>query len=575
MQTTNAIAHRFFLIPALACAGALGLAAAPAIFAGVSAGGPVLCFSDLAGGPKTGNSDTSLGQPAGQDGAIVTLWGRNLGGSPARSQVFANGAEARIYLWTNATAPADLFTRHQMQMVSFQISRAARDGPGGIRLVVNGRKSNPLPFNVQAGRIFFVKTNGHAAASGDWASPFPTIPQAVGKMAPGDIVYVCDGVNQVVADSYGAAVNLGSDGEPGKPKALVAYPGAQCLIGATNVERGFGHWVSGQGHTADYWTIAKFNVTAGIIPVLLGSGYRVVGNYVTAPTASAAEGAIEGSGSDLFVLGNELTQVGRPGCSKLYHPIYISSARASSGPRRPPEANRELAWNYLHDNNAIRGINIYSERPSTAYMSGHQVHDNFIIDQVSDGLLVGQYVTGENWIYNNVVVRAGLGPDPDPRESEASSHFGVSIDAGHETFTNTVIHFCHNTLYGCGWSGARPGSSGAVHLVHLNRYTLHFRNNVIVSTGEPYISGWSDKAIPPGPAHNLWFGTGPPPAWDVAAIGADPRFLDPAHDNFRLQPGSPAVDAGLDAGIRADFDGAPRPQGPRPDLGAYEAPAPP
>jgi hypothetical protein len=365
-------------------------------------------------------------------------------------------------------------------------------------------------------------------------------------------------------------VNLDSDGEPGKPKALVAYPGARCLVGANNIERGFGHWVAGEGHTADHWTLSRFTVTAHISPVLLGSGYRVVGNYVTAPTGSAPGGVIEGSGNDLFVLGNEITKVGRPGCSKLYHPIYISSARASSGARRPPEANREVAWNYLHDNSAVRGINIYSERASTAYMSGHWVHDNFIVDQVSDGMLLGQYMTGENWVYNNVIVRAGLGPEPDPRESEASSHFGVSIDAGHETVTNTVIRFYHNTIYSCGWSGARRGANGAVHLVHLNRYTLHFGNNLIVSTGEPYLSGWSDKLIPPTRARNLWFGAGAPPAWDLAAIGAEPRFVDAAHDDFRLQPNSPAIDTGADVAVRTDFNGVSRPQGTSPDLGAYE-----
>jgi len=284
---------------------------------------PVLCFSDLTSGPRTGNSDNSFGH-GDQDGAIVTVWGKNLGSAQADSKIFANGAEAIVYSWGDATAPANLSARHHMQMVSFQVNHLARDGPGEMCVVVHGRKSNLLPFTVRAGHICFVKTTGTNGASGDWLHPWRTIPHAVGRLAPGDIAYVCDGVTQTVADSYAAAVNLGSDGEPGKPKALVAYPGARCLIGATNLDRGFGHWVAGQGHTAEGWTISKFTVTASVIPILLGSGYRVVGNYVTAPAGSAPEGAVEGSGNDLFVLGNEITKVGRPGCSKLYHPVYIS-----------------------------------------------------------------------------------------------------------------------------------------------------------------------------------------------------------------------------------------------------------
>ena len=110
---------------------------------------PVLCFSDLTSGPRTGNSDTSLGQREGEDGAIVTIWGKNLGTAQADSRVFVNGAEARVYAWGNATAPADLHVRHHMQIISFQINHLARDGAGEIYAVVNGHQSNPLPFTVR------------------------------------------------------------------------------------------------------------------------------------------------------------------------------------------------------------------------------------------------------------------------------------------------------------------------------------------------------------------------------------------------------------------------------------------
>ena len=106
---------------------------------------PVLYFSDITSGPKSGNSDISGGR-SGLDGAIITVWGRNLGGAQAGSKVFANGVEAAsYYTWGNATAPADLYTYHQMQMVSFQISHLAQDGLGVIYIIVNGKQSNSLP----------------------------------------------------------------------------------------------------------------------------------------------------------------------------------------------------------------------------------------------------------------------------------------------------------------------------------------------------------------------------------------------------------------------------------------------
>jgi hypothetical protein len=58
-------------------------------------------------------------------------------------------------------------------------------------------------------------------------------------------------------------------------------------------------------------------------------------------------------------------------------------------------------------------------------------------------------------------------------------------------------------------------------------------------------------------------------------LSADPRFLDPSGGNFRLNVGSPALDAGsaaqADGFPTSDLDGHPRVAGAAVDLGAYEA----
>jgi hypothetical protein len=59
------------------------------------------------------------------------------------------------------------------------------------------------------------------------------------------------------------------------------------------------------------------------------------------------------------------------------------------------------------------------------------------------------------------------------------------------------------------------------------------------------------------------------------SLTADPMFANGSGnyalpDDFRLTPGSPAIDRGLDVGLKRDFAGNPIPRGPAPDIGAYE-----
>ena len=77
-------------------------------------------------------------------------------------------------------------------------------------------------------------------------------------------------------------------------------------------------------------------------------------------------------------------------------------------------------------------------------------------------------------------------------------------------------------------------------------------------------------------SHNIWTRWGP--SQPEKRLGEGERyepdlrkiFVDPDAHDYRLRPGSPAIDAGVDVGVERDIEGTPVPQGKAPDVGPYE-----
>jgi hypothetical protein len=115
--------------------------------------------------------------------------------------------------------------------------------------------------------------------------------------------------------------------------------------------------------------------------------------------------------------------------------------------------------------------------------------------------------------------------------------------------------------------GSRPLECRTSSLVRL----AVFENNILVSTS----SDSSPVVLQPGHncalINNLAYPQVPP--LDEPNINVNPLFVDVAVGNYRLQPGSPAIDRaapGSGAYLDHDFAGRPRPSGMKSDLGAFE-----
>jgi hypothetical protein len=52
-------------------------------------------------------------------------------------------------------------------------------------------------------------------------------------------------------------------------------------------------------------------------------------------------------------------------------------------------------------------------------------------------------------------------------------------------------------------------------------------------------------------------------------VNLDPLLVNPP-TSFKLQAASPAINEGVDVSLTTDFIGVAIPQGPTPDIGAYE-----
>jgi parallel beta-helix repeat protein len=324
----------------------------------------------------------------------------------------------------------------------------------------------------------------------------------------------------------------GSDSNPGTATSPwrtvqhalnVLQPGQTALVHAGTYAEGV--VISASGTAAAPITVAAY---PGERPVLLpaaassgdtyavrfdGAAYVRLHGFLLAGAqgTSSADVYLYGGAHDDEISGNEITGSTDQG-------IFVD--RTTSG--------IQIVGNRIHDNGA-------------GLPGQHQSH--------------GIYVEGGNdLIANNVIYNHPHG-------------FGVQI---YPANTGTVV--VDNTIVASSHSGIVIGGSEGVSNITI-------RNNILAGNGSYGVE--MDSSCPTSAVidHNLFWAN---PGGGVESgcggvdasggnLNADPLFVNYPSRDLHLQAGSPAVDpALLDYSMAGDFDGALRPQGAGPDLGAYE-----
>jgi hypothetical protein len=175
---------------------------------------------------------------------------------------------------------------------------------------------------------------------------------------------------------------------------------------------------------------------------------------------------------------------------------------------------------------------------SRSRFEGNRVVDN----ATSQGIQIEVSEGGGPILVDNVVARSGP-------ETVVARGFGVA------PLTATLVH---NTLVG---SGAGSGV-----IVETGYVTLTLTNTIVVG------HAWGITNTVPALStvhvdHTLFWANAKDGIRGTSPLNGNPAF---AADGYHLTLGSAAIDRGVNAGVAADIDGDPRPQGCFTDLGADE-----
>lgn len=458
---------------------------------------PVLLFTDIIAGPKTGGESNN--------GAYVTIFGVNFGSSSGA--VTVGGGSVIVKSWSQGGSYTGL------DKVVIQLGSSAATGNIVLTDSLGNIAANTLAFTVQAGNLYFVdsaSTNNPGA--GTFADPWRSPASAFSTMTSGGITYLKGSFSGVYGTSGWGSPNFSCGGSQ-SGTSYIGWPGFTCAFTATSnanflLYDGSSTWPSGM-------SIANLDLTGpastinggGIIPAAHNNGgtnMRVI-NCKHLATSVAATGIISPSADNWAFYGNDIYNSGVDP-NDLFHGMYVQNGAC----------NVDIGWN------TFRGLKLhyacqYHDDVLFDY-TGEKFHDNLIVcTNGTDfrGFSNGYMSNASNGqVYNNLFI-------------------GVGASFGAVTIYNGTWDVYDNLFYkiNAGASGVIAPCGTASLLNSGTAPTVHARNNIVIpyDTGTPYYT--LNYSMPSGNltlANNCYFGNGGVPAADATGINVDPAFVSAA-----------------------------------------------
>lgn len=458
-----------------------------------------------------------------------------------------------------------------------------------------GKKHSAAPE--RAPQEYFISTNGDDSHSGSEESPWASFGYAIGKLKPGDILTLLGGTYEV-DDMITVARRGQSDGWitlRGKEDESVIIDGSDANIGA-GAAYPYNNGLI-QITEASYIRIQNLTMRnshrSGIN--IQDSDHVDVLNCITQNTLSPGIAAWQEC-TDIRVLGNTVVNANDRDMS--WEPFTGSEAPheaiSMAGPHR-----FEVAYNHVYDCRK-EGIDVKETAADGA------VHHNYVHDCARQGLYIDGWfgVLEDIEMHHNVVhgCEAGIAVSSEdgPNTRDLSIHHNLVYDNratgmffsrwGQDNPRQNIAVY-NNTFYRNGWGPNFSGDpsywlSGGCYLYSDNLLDVTIQNNIF-ARNKPFEIGYTERLNPAemeikqiviqyNLIHNIntvdtpfymatwaddWVSVTP----GDHAVEADPLFADPSGGDFRIQPNSPAVDAGNPEAAYNDPDGS------RSDIGAFSS----
>ena len=424
------------------------------------------------------------------------------------------------------------------------------------------------------GADYYVSPDGNDSNPGSLQASFKTIQKALNTTKPGDTVYIRGG-------TYKEKLTVNTSGTTGNPITLQNYQNERAIIDGTGVSGSYILYI----YNKNYITVKGLEICnnslghtpTGIFIEGSGDGIEILNNKVYGiKTTQDAHGiaAYGTNGSkpltNLLIQGNE-----------VYNCILGSSEAVT--------VNGNVQYfkilnNIVHDNDNIGICCIGFEEIAS---SNDQARDGIVSDNI-----VYNITSKNNPAYKGETCADGIYVDGGKdilieRNIVYNCDIGIEVASEHYNKISSGMLVKNNLVYGCGLFGLSIGGAYSENgyadncIISNNTFynnnvginiqkTLsnYIFNNIVYDKDTLYYGKVGSNIL----KNNLWYS--PRGNTNNLSPFADPKFINPSKNDFRISSDSPARNSGICeipiALSEMDLDGNPRICEGIVDIGTYE-----